>query len=203
MMRNSSPPIIIKQSLKNFSGLEGVTTGMLSTQDSLEVAQRAAAAASSAAGNPTPTSPLVTQISAPTPASAEACKAKRTVHHEASMPVASTSEPVSTAVFHKMGKVKHSIDCTDIALTQQQQQQTQLPPDNPPSHLELNLDPEISSNRRLQRGGNNGKAEILNLEENRVTIQVPGVQSNPSVAVQRNHPATVVKQSSIDRGTNI
>ena len=203
MMRNSSPPIIIKQSLKNFSGLEGVTTGMLSTQDSLEVAQRAAAAASSAAGNPTPTSPLVTQISAPTPASAEACKAKRTVHHEASMPVASTSEPVSTAVFHKMGKVKHSIDCTDIALTQQQQQQTQLPPDNPPPHLELNLDPEISSNRRLQRGGNNGKAEILNLEENRVTIQVPGVQSNPSVAVQRNHPATVVKQSSIDRGTNI
>ena len=105
--------------------------------------------------------------------------------------------------FHKMGKVKHSIDCTDIALTQQQQQQTQLPPDNPPPHLELNLDPEISSNRRLQRGGNNGKAEILNLEENRVTIQVPGVQSNPSVAVQRNHPATVVKQSSIDRGTNI
>ena len=197
MMRNSSPPIIIKQSLKNFSGLEGVTQGMLSTQDSLEVPQRAAAASS--VGNPTPTSPLVTQISAPTPASAEACKAKRTVHHEASMPVASTSEPVSTAVFHKMGKVKHSIDCTDIA---SQQQQPNKLPDNP--HLELNLDPDISSassSRRLQRGGNNGKAEILNLEENRVTIQVPGVQSNPSVAVQRNHPATVVKQSSIDRGT--
>ena len=113
------------------------------------------------------------------------------------MPVASTSEPVSTAVFHKMGKVKHSIDCTDIA----HQQQPQLP-DNPP-HLELNLDPDISSSRRLQRGGNNVKAEILNLEENRVTIQVPGVQSNPSVAVQRNHPATVVKQSSIDRGTDV
>ena len=32
MMRNSSPPLIIKQSLKNFSGLEGVTPGMLSTQ---------------------------------------------------------------------------------------------------------------------------------------------------------------------------
>ena len=112
------------------------------------------------------------------------------------MPVASTLEPVSsTAVFHKMGKVKHSIDCSDMV----QQQQA----DNP--HMELNLEPDSSSSsRRLQRGGggggNNDKAEILNLEENRVTIQVPGVQSNPSVAVQRNHPATVVKQSSIDRG---
>jgi hypothetical protein len=190
MMRNSSPPLIIKQSLKNFSGLEGVTPGMLSTQDSLEVAQRAI---SGAGGHPTPTSPLVTQISAPTPATSEACKAKRTVHHEASMPVASTLEPVSsTAVFHKMGKVKHSIDCSDIVQHQQA--------DNP--HMELNSEPDSSSSsRRLQRGGggNNGKAEILNLEENRVTIQVPGVQSNPSVAVQRNHPATVVKQSSIDR----
>ena len=110
------------------------------------------------------------------------------------MPVASTLEPVSsTAVFHKMGKVKHSIDCSDIVQHQQA--------DNP--HMELNSEPDSSSSsRRLQRGGggNNGKAEILNLEENRVTIQVPGVQSNPSVAVQRNHPATVVKQSSIDRG---
>lgn len=35
MMRNSSPPLIIKQSLKNFSGLEGVTPGMLSTQVSI------------------------------------------------------------------------------------------------------------------------------------------------------------------------
>ena len=190
-MRNSSPPLIIKQSLKNFSGLEGVTPGMLSTQDSLEVAQRAASAGGAA--NPTPTSPLVTQVSAPTPASAEACKAKRTVHHEASMPVASTSEPLSTAVFHKMGKVKHSIDYSDM---HQQQQQHQ--PDNP--HLELNSDAETSSSSRRSQRGNNGKAEILNLEENRVTIQVPGVQSNPSVAVQRNHPAAVVKQSSIDRG---
>ena len=32
----SSPPTIIKASLKNFSGLEGVTPGMLSTQDSIE-----------------------------------------------------------------------------------------------------------------------------------------------------------------------
>ncbi|XP_040576906.1 rho GTPase-activating protein 45 [Lepeophtheirus salmonis] len=40
LVRNSSPPKIIKQSLKNFSGLEGVTPGMLSTQDSLEVVQR-------------------------------------------------------------------------------------------------------------------------------------------------------------------
>ena len=156
------------------------------------MAQRAI---SGGGGHPTPTSPLVTQISAPTPATSEACKAKRTVHHEASMPVASTLEPVSsTAVFHKMGKVKHSIDCSDIVQHQQA--------DNP--HMELNSEPDSSSSssRRLQRGGggNNGKAEILNLEENRVTIQVPGVQSNPSVAVQRNHPATVVKQSSIDRG---
>lgn len=37
---SSSPPKIIKQSLKNFSGLEGVTPGMLSTQDSLEVVQK-------------------------------------------------------------------------------------------------------------------------------------------------------------------
>jgi len=36
----SSPPKIIKQSLKNFSGLEGITPGMLSTQDSMEVVQR-------------------------------------------------------------------------------------------------------------------------------------------------------------------
>ena len=106
------------------------------------------------------------------------------------MPVASTSEPLSTAVFHKMGKVKHSIDYS-------------AEPDNPVAHLELNSDSAetaSSSSRRSQQRGNNGKAEILNLEENRVTIQVPGVQSNPSVAVQRNHPAAVVKQSSIDRG---
>ena len=162
----------------------------------MEVVQRAISGSS---GHPTPTSPLVTQISAPTPATSEACKAKRTVHHEASMPVASTLEPVSsTAVFQKMGKVKHSIDCSDMVQQQQADNFREL------ERMELNSEPDSSSSssRRLQRGGggNNGKAEILNLEENRVTIQVPGVQSNPSVAVQRNHPATVVKQSSIDRG---
>ena len=66
------------------------------------------------------------------------------------MPVASTLEPVSsTAVFHKMGKVKHSIDCSDIVQHQQA--------DNP--HMELNSEPDSSSSsRRLQRGGggNNG-----------------------------------------------
>merc|ERR1719394_1949559 len=122
-------------------------------------------------------------MSAPVAMVDTVAKAKRTVHHEASMPMASTSEPISTAVFHKMGKVKHSNDSLE-SVTPSVSENTQ--------HMELNSDSEISSSsRRLQRGsGGSGsaKAEILNLEENRVTIQVPGVQSNPSVAVQRNHP---------------
>ena len=43
-------------------------------------------------------------------------------------------------------------------------------------------------------------ATILNLEENRVTIQVPGVQSSSVQPRTSQHP-TVVKQSSADKGT--
>ena len=91
---NSSPPKIIKQSLKNFSGLEGVTPGMLSTQDSLEVAQQRVL------GTTTSPSPLTSSASLSS-APSTAVTAKRLIHHETSMPVASTSE-VSTAVFHKV-----------------------------------------------------------------------------------------------------
>ena len=44
-------------------------------------------------------------------------------------------------------------------------------------------------------------ATILNLEENRVTIQVPGVQSSSVQPRTSQHP-TVVKQSSADKGTS-
>ena len=91
---NSSPPKIIKQSLKNFSGLEGVTPGMLSTQDSLEVAQQRVL------GSTSSPSPLTSSASLSSSATS-AQTAKRLIHHETSMPVASTSE-VSTAVFHKV-----------------------------------------------------------------------------------------------------
>ena len=93
---NSSPPKIIKQSLKNFSGLEGVTPGMLSTQDSLEVAQQRILGSTS---SPSPLTSSTSLSSAPTTSTAQT--AKRLIHHESSMPVASSSE-VSTAVFHKV-----------------------------------------------------------------------------------------------------
>ena len=91
---NSSPPKIIRQDLKNFSGLEGITPGMLSTQDSLEVAQQRVLGSTST-GSPALTS------SASLTSSSSAVTAKKMIHHETSMPVASTSE-ISTAVFHKV-----------------------------------------------------------------------------------------------------
>ena len=104
---SSSPPKIIKQSLKNFSGLEGVTPGMLSTQDSLEVVQkfgekRGVAAAVSGQGD---------------------LMARRSVHQEMSMPATTTTTLVAaggsklsaadaSAVFHRVGRAakKHSLD---------------------------------------------------------------------------------------------
>jgi len=242
MRGNSSPPLIIKQSLKNFSGLEGVTPGMLSTQDSLEAAQaqKAAAAANSGAGPPT--TPLVTQASMP-PMMA-AVTAKRTIHQESSMPVASTME-VSTAVFHKMGKVtkKNSIEGSDPIFGDGESgsevnENSSKSSTSPPSVVALrpssssgagssgrsgSLSEETgptsasashhsgSGSTRRRPGGKDMTqsmpATILNLEENRVTIQVPGVQAGSgsgSTAVHLpsrsfNHPPAVVKQSSIDR----
>lgn len=203
MRGNSSPPLIIKQSLKNFSGLEGVTPGMLSTQDSLEAAQaqRAAAAAAAAAASATTSMPLVSQASAPV----SSATAKRTVHHESSMPVASSSE-VSTAVFHKMGKLskKHSVDEHDNIFGEEVSERspdTKTPPPSSSSATSAirsgSLSEEASSSSRRRSAKEMSQsmpATILNLEENRVTIQVPGVTPPRS-----SHPA-VVKQSSIDRG---
>ena len=67
---------------------------MLSTQDSLEVAQQRVL------GTTTSPSPLTSSASLSS-APSTAVTAKRLIHHETSMPVASTSE-VSTAVFHKV-----------------------------------------------------------------------------------------------------
>lgn len=198
---NSSPPLIIKQSLKNFSGLEGVTPGMLSTQDSLEAAQAQRAAAAQAAA--TTSMPLVSQTSAPV----TSATAKRTVHHESSMPVAASSE-VSTAVFHKVGKLskKHSVDDNIFG----EEQASEVSPDNktpPPSSSSatsairsgsLSEEAASSSRRRSAKEMSQSMpATILNLEENRVTIQVPGV-----TPPRPSHPA-VVKQSSIDRGKTL
>ena len=68
---------------------------MLSTQDSLEVAQQRVL------GSTTSPSPLTSSASLSSAAPSTAVTAKRLIHHETSMPVASTSE-VSTAVFHKV-----------------------------------------------------------------------------------------------------
>lgn len=207
---NSSPPLIIKQSLKNFSGLEGVTPGMLSTQDSLEAAQ-----AQQARQHAAMHSGIVNQASVPG-------MAKRTVHHESSMPVASSSSAES-AVFHKLPhqKVskKHSVEAAteDSMFDDEPQENSSKSSTSPPSVIH-----KVTSSTGQQRSGSltedshgrDGRgrkdmsqsmpsATILNLEENRVTIQVPGgVQSNPSSAVPArvsHHPA-VVKQSSVDRG---
>lgn len=215
MRGNSSPPLIIKQSLKNFSGLEGVTPGMLSTQDSLEAAQ-----AQRAMGNLS----LVTQSSAP----AMTATAKRTVHHESSMPVA--SEVSTAAVFHKMGKVskKHSIDNDPDNIFSSQgggggedNGENKSPPPTVQQTSSVTNRPLVTTTSSSaaaaagsaarsgslseealskQRRGVSAKemsqsmpATILNLEENRVTIQVPGSTSSVK-------PPAVVKQSSIDRG---
>ena len=98
---SSSPPKIIKQSLKNFSGLEGVTPGMLSTQDSLEVVQKFG-------GEKRGQSDLM---------------ARRSVHQEMSMPSPATMTMMTSAglkmsaaeassVFHRVGRAakKHSLD---------------------------------------------------------------------------------------------
>ena len=99
---SSSPPKIIKQSLKNFSGLEGVTPGMLSTQDSLEVVQKFNAEKRVMSG----TGDLM---------------ARRSVHQEMSMPATTTTTMLAgsklsaadaSAVFHRVGRAakKHSLD---------------------------------------------------------------------------------------------
>jgi hypothetical protein len=236
---SSSPPKIIKQSLKNFSGLEGVTAGMLSTQDSLEVAQRP----TTAPGGGT-TTPLVTSTTTAT--------ARRSVHHDLSMPVASTSE-VNTAVFHKMGRAakKHSLDEDYLgldgtglvdaptvgadAVDYSSQIKTTSPP-APSSNFRStsastvtslrsgSLSEDVASatstsrRRAIVSSRSTGMTSdtssigvhhhqplsqsmpttIANLEENRVTIQVPGVQNTTAVSHRSHHP-TVVKHTSVDK----
>ena len=232
-MGNSSPPLIIKQSLRNFSGLEGVTPSMLSTQDSLEVAQRTATNLNST------TTPLSnTQASSSlSSATSSSVTAKRTVHHESNMPVASE---VSTAVFHKVTPKpvhakKHSITDDNNLLNNPEERPTEadgykLPPPPLPSIPTASAGPKTSSTsirsgslseeviqattQRRSRGTTSATSltsqsmptpTILNLEENRVTIQVPGghpVSSSSTVLhpMTVSHHSTVLKQTSIDKG---
>ena len=232
-MGNSSPPLIIKQSLRNFSGLEGVTPSMLSTQDSLEVAQRTATNLNST------TTPLSnTQASSSlSSATSSSVTAKRTVHHESNMPVASE---VSTAVFHKVTPKpvhakKHSITDDNNLLNNSEERPTEadghkLPPPPLPSIPTASAGPKTSSTsirsgslseeviqattQRRSRGTTSATSltsqsmptpTILNLEENRVTIQVPGghpVSSSSTVLhpMTMSHHSTVIKQTSIDKG---
>ena len=89
---SSPPPKIVKASLKNFSGLEGVTLGMLSTQDSLEVVQRTGGERRTAAG----------QMSMPPPSTITALNAAP----------GSKLSAADSAVFHRVGRAakKHSLD---------------------------------------------------------------------------------------------
>ena len=90
----STPPKIIKASLKSFSGLEGVTPERLSTQDSLEASQRLSKQPSSEVM-------ATSRKSVPHDASSSAIPHVTRHHHRA-----------SDAHFAKMGKAakKHSLD---------------------------------------------------------------------------------------------
>jgi len=277
---NSSPPKIIKQSLKNFSGLEGVTPGMLSTQDSLEVAQQRILGSTS---SPSPLTSSTSLSSAPTTSTAQT--AKRLIHHESSMPVASSSE-VSTAVFHKVNPrlaKKNSIDAEEFfdqdhhtdttssttaasdvvdglvgsaggggghsdvksnsrtlsssisnSASTSSARSGSLSEDHIGSRQpRMNVNKQLSSSAASTSHGSrdnlmSGSASsnlggasvqsqpqiqqqqqqppmsqsmpttILNIEENRVTIQVPGVQSSNVQPRTSQHP-TVVKQSSAEK----
>ena len=238
-MGNSSPPLIIKQSLRNFSGLEGVTPSMLSTQDSLEVAQRTAANLNSTTTNPLSSTQQQQQIASSSLSSAAAASssvtARRTVHHESNMPIASD---VSTAVFHKVTPKpvhakKHSItDDNDLSNNPEDSLTTEtdgfkLPPAPLPpasaagpktssaSIRSGSLSEEViqATTQRRSRGTTSATSltsqsmptsTILNLEENRVTIQVPGGHPVSSSTVHHrttmSHHSTVIKQTSIEKG---
>ena len=206
-INNDDKPLIIKQSLRNFSGLEGVTPSMLSTQDSMEVAKAAsntANSAAAAAAMATAAAPMSSSL--PT-----AATAKRTVHHESNM--------VASEVFHKVTMVpkpstkKHSIEDNDSpdqldgggGRETTETTETSGFKSNPRSG---SLSEEASSaTQRRSRGTSSTMSltsqsiptsTILNLEENRVTIQVPGVSS--SVHHRTSHHPTVIKQTSLDKG---
>ncbi len=267
MSQKSAKPIIYKQDLKHFSGLELVNAQMLSTQDSLEVAPKnitASAASSSTATGST---------------------ARRSVHQEMSMPVHMASE-VNT-VFKQMGRgaKKHSletepsffahaeptgndglqaavvsdgVDGGRLTATETLVASSSAPPTGKApspargpgfrsSHSigitgvssassstnnvrsgSLSEDASVARKRQspvaqtssLVSTKSAGAATstttehaattlsqsvpatttILNLEENRVTIQVPGVQNTASVIHRNQQHSPVVKQSSIDKG---
>lgn len=216
---------------------------MLSTQDSLEVAQQRVLGSTSSTPNPALTSSASLS-------SSSVVTAKRMIHHETSMPVASTSE-ISTAVFHKVNQrvsKKNSVDdeffdiegveaataseVVDGITAKSQMSSTASTTNSRPS---LSNSTPLTSARsgslshpvptrgsrdNLIRGNNSGPlassasqaqsapqsqtmsqsmpATILNLEENRVTIQVPGVQSSNVQPRTSQHP-TVVKQSSAEK----
>ncbi len=264
----STPPKIIKQSLKNFSGLEGVTPGMLSTQDSLEVCQKAVTSAT-------------TSTTAVTTATA-----RRSVHQEMSMPT--VHMPSEITVFKQMGRAakKHSLegeesffsgntpdgtggaaygdgggDAVDGAVARLAAGEPLVSSSSAPPTAKAtspgrvtgfrsshsfgitgvtttstnsvrsgSLSEETSAGGRKRQSpvaqttslvssrSSSGMASteagsqplsqsmpaaatILNLEENRVTIQVPGVQNAAASVVHRNqHHSPVVKQTSIDKG---
>lgn len=237
LYRTSSPPKIIKQSLRNFSGLEGVTPERLSTQDSLEVAQR-----SSSLGQ-TPQQP-VSQASM-TLSSSKPAMARRSVHQEMSMPAAVASSTEAATVFHKMGRAakKNSLDegffTTALPVTHENNSSSaseyssvdlktnlasltigignnaasatnsarsgSLSEDaTAAGDKELKTKKSASSTSDVTQAG--AAATILNIEENRVKIQVPGKQQlqqqhsgGSGSGSTRQHHAPVVKQSSIDK----
>ena len=153
---SSPPPKIVKASLKNFSGLEGVTLGMLSTQDSLEVVQRPC---NERRGGAVPSSGSGDVI------------ARRSVHQEMSMPATTTmmtaglgaipgsklSAGEAGAVFHRVGRAakKHSLDeeffvgsdlrAAAVAAGHAQAQQHSPSPKGPRDKSGANSHPEIDT----------------------------------------------------------
>ena len=102
--RPEPPPVIIKQSLKNFSGLEGVSPLTLSTQDSLETSSGTKSGTSTSTSN-VASSGIGTSISNTASASVSETKSsmgsslevastnmtKRSIQAEKSAPLASTN----------------------------------------------------------------------------------------------------------------
>merc|ERR1712045_1082645 len=142
-------------------------------------------------------------------ATSSSVTARRTVHHESNMPVASE---VSTAVFHKVTPKpvhakKHSITDDNNLLNTPEERPTEadgykLPPPPLPSIPTASAGPKTSSTSLTSQSM--PTPTILNLEENRVTIQVPGghpVSSSSTVLhpMTMSHHSTVIKQTSIDK----
>jgi hypothetical protein len=118
LIRTTTPPKIFKASLKNFSGLEGVTSERLSTQDSLEAGQKLAKQASQEVTAATAASAAATSSSSSSTTTSTVSFRKSIPHDDRSSNAAGSTSSVSRthrasdALFARVSKVtkKHSLD---------------------------------------------------------------------------------------------